>query len=424
MPVANSLDTQDINVREMEEYRPLLHRPLRKKIIDFERDGRLKHVILATQFTRPLLEELCDLADMVRELASDPEGRRKLSKLLSHLQAMMYFTQPSTRTFLSFSAVCRLLGIGTEQVRDSAVSSESSEGVKRESRFDSIRMFSSYFDLIIMRSSIPDLAECCAYLMNELESQEFNTRNIPIINAGSGADQHPTQALLDLYTIRRTFRFADEKRTSRPRFEILNDEYPNLTADVSNKTFAFCGDLGRGRTVRSLVELLMKFENVSMVFISPDHPKFHLGDDLLGRLRDQGIRFEEIDSLDTRLDGIPILHQIDCLYMTRIQQEHNNQEDDDFFASADMTHYRLTPERVDQMRSYAPILHPFPRDSVAGEIPTKIDGNPRAMYFHQARNGLWARAALLVHIFNADRALTQAYREHYADLHDFNKAVL
>ena len=424
MPAEKSPDTEDISVLEMSEYRPLLHRPVRKKIIEFERDGRLKHVILATQFTRHLLDELCDLADMVRELASDPEGRRKLSKLLCHLQAMMYFTQPSTRTFLSFSAVCRLLGIGTEQVRDSTVSSESSEGVKRESRFDSIRMFSSYFDLIIMRSKAPDLAECCAYLMNELENQDFNTRNIPIINAGSGADQHPTQALLDLYTIRRTFRFVDEKRTSRPRLEMLGDSYPHLTADVSNKTYAFCGDLGRGRTVRSLVELLMKYDHVSMVFISPSHPKFQLGEDLISRLRDRGIPFEEIDSLDACLDGIPILHQIDCLYMTRIQQEHNNQEDDEFFASTDMTNYRLTPERVDQMRSYAPILHPFPRDSVAGEIPTAIDSNPRAMYFHQARNGLWARAALLVHIFNADRALTQAYREHYADSHDFNRAVL
>lgn len=415
--------TDDIFQREMAEYEPLLNRPVRKKIAEFERDGRLKHVILASQFTRDLLEDLCDLADMVREMAGDSEGRRKLAGLLSHLQAMLYFTQPSTRTFLSFSSACRLLGMVTDQVRDSTVSSETSEGAKRESRFDSIRMFSSYFDLIIMRSKVANFAECCGYLMNELETQEFNTRNVPIINAGSGADQHPTQALLDIYTFRRTFQFQDARRTPRPRYLELRERYPDLKPGISHKTYAFCGDLGRGRTVRSLVELLLNYDAVTMYFIAPDHPKFRLGDDLRSKLLDRGISIEEVDSLDATVRGQTLLSQIDALYMTRIQQEHNHPEDEDFFAATDMTRFRLTPERVARMRSYAPILHPFPRDSVAGEIPTSIDRNPRAMYFHQARNGLWARAALLVHIFNADRALMHAYKDHFAEIHDFNEAV-
>ena len=424
MSDSQSAHTEDIFQRDMAEYEPLIKRPIRKKIADFNRDGRLKHAILSSQFTRSLLEEICDHADMVRELAGDTDGKRKLGTLLSHLHAMLYFTQPSTRTFLSFAAACRLLGIATEQVRDSAVSSETSEGSKRESRFDSIRMFSSYFDLIVMRSKAPNFAECCAYLMNELESREFNTRNIPILNAGSGADQHPTQALLDVYTIRRTFQFQDTKRTARPRFLELRERYPDLKQGIDDKTYAFCGDLGRGRTVRSLVELLLNYEHVRMVFISPDHEKFRLGDDLRNRLIERNIAIEEVDSLDASIHGAPLLSQIDCLYMTRIQQEHNHPEDEQFFAATDMTHYHLTPERVGSMREYAPILHPFPRDSVAGEIPTSIDSDPRAMYFHQARNGLWARAALLIHIFNADRTLMQMYKEHFADVHDFNEAVL
>lgn len=424
MAPRKSLDTDEIFAHELAEYEPLLSRPVRKKITEFERNGRLKHVILASQFTRDLLEELCELADMVRELAGDAEGRRRLSGLLSHLQAMLYFTQPSTRTFLSFQAACNLLGIQHEDVRDSTVSSETSEGAKRESRFDSIRMFGSYFDLIIMRSQMPNFAECCAYLMNELENQEFNTRNIPILNAGSGADQHPTQALLDIYTIRRTFAFHDERRGARVRLMELHELYPDLKPGISNKVYAFCGDLGRGRTVRSLVELLLNYENITMYFVAPNHPKFRLGDDLRGKLMDRGVTIEETDSLDATVNGRPLLEQIDCLYMTRIQQEHNDQDDERFFAATDMGPFRLTAERVERMKLYAPILHPFPRDSVAGEIPTAIDSNPRAMYFHQARNGLWARAALLVHVFNADRALVQAHREHFSETHDFNEAVL
>ena len=122
--------------------------------------------------------------------------------LLHHKRAMLYFTQPSTRTFLSFMAACQILGITCNEVRDPTTSSET----KGETRFDSIRMFSSYFDLIIMRSKLARLAETCAYLMNDLESS--GNRSVPIVNAGSGADEHPTQALLDIYTLQRTFQFS------------------------------------------------------------------------------------------------------------------------------------------------------------------------------------------------------------------------
>ena len=127
---------------------------------------------------------------MIRGLSKSRAGQDFLINLLHHKRAMLYFTQPSTRTFLSFMAACQILGITCNEVRDPSTSSET----KGETRFDSIRMFSSYFDLIVMRSPIARLAEACAYLMNDLSAH--GQRSVPIINAGSGADQHPTQALL------------------------------------------------------------------------------------------------------------------------------------------------------------------------------------------------------------------------------------
>ena len=117
-------------------------------------------------------------------------------------------------------AACQILGITCNEVRDPKTSSE----VKRESRTDSIRMFSSYFDVIIMRSPIADFAECCSYLMNRLEAQEM--RSVPTINAGSGQDEHPTQALLDMYTIQRTFDFDMGERKGDMRFRQLRKRYP------------------------------------------------------------------------------------------------------------------------------------------------------------------------------------------------------
>ena len=179
---------------DLSDFDRRLSRPVRMRANEFQRDGRLKHVLFSAQFSRELLERLCRMADMIRELAKSKQGSDQLRSLLSHKRAMLYFTQPSTRTFLSFMAACQILGLTCNEVRDPSTSSE----VKRESPIDSIRMFSSYFDLIIMRSKIPNFAECCGYLMNDLERQE--RRSVPIINGGAGTDQHPTQALLDVYT--------------------------------------------------------------------------------------------------------------------------------------------------------------------------------------------------------------------------------
>ncbi|MEC7444939.1 MAG: hypothetical protein VX500_01390, partial [Planctomycetota bacterium] len=395
---------------DLSDFDRRLSRPVRMRANEFQRDGRLKHVLFSAQFSRELLERLCRMADMIRELAKSKQGSDQLRSLLSHKRAMLYFTQPSTRTFLSFMAACQILGLTCNEVRDPSTSSE----VKRESPIDSIRMFSSYFDLIIMRSKIPNFAECCGYLMNDLERQE--RRSVPIINGGAGTDQHPTQALLDVYTIQRTFQFDHDEQDRRSRFMELRKCYTDLTLGPDQKTYAFCGDLGRGRTVRSLVELLTLFDDIKLFFIAPEHDTLQLDPNLRRQLIDSGIEIQEFDSLDATINGKPVLEQIDCLYMTRIQREHNKGSESDEIDKIDLSHFRLSPERVARMKSYAPILHPFPRDSVVGEIPTVIDEDPRAMYFRQARNGMWARAALLVHLFDNVDDLHFMYNREFREL--------
>ncbi|MED5284592.1 MAG: aspartate carbamoyltransferase [Planctomycetota bacterium] len=395
---------------DLSDFDRRLSRPVRMRANEFQRDGRLKHVLFSAQFSRELLERLCRMADMIRELAKSKQGSDQLRNLLSHKRAMLYFTQPSTRTFLSFMAACQILGLTCNEVRDPSTSSE----VKRESPLDSIRMFSSYFDLIIMRSKIPNFAECCGYLMNDLERQE--RRSVPIINGGAGTDQHPTQALLDVYTIQRTFQFDHDEQDRRSRFMELRKCYTDLTLGPDQKTYAFCGDLGRGRTVRSLVELLTLFDDIKLFFIAPEHDTLQLDPNLRRQLIDSGIEIQEFDSLDATINGKPVLEQIDCLYMTRIQREHNKGSESDEIDKIDLSHFRLSPERVARMKSYAPILHPFPRDSVVGEIPTVIDEDPRAMYFRQARNGMWARAALLVHLFDNVDDLHFMYNREFREL--------
>ena len=390
---------------EFSQFDPLLARASSEKNAEFQRHGRLKHLISASQLTPQLLEKLCRSADLIRRLNRNPDGNRRLRDLLAHKRAMLYFTQPSTRTFLSFMAACQILGLTCNEVRDPKTSSE----VKRESRMDSIRMFSSYFDVIIMRSQVADFAECCAYLMNDLERQE--RRSVPIINAGAGSDEHPTQALLDMYTIIRTFDF-DENSESRPsRLNELRKTYSDLTPGPSGKTYAFCGDIGRGRTVRSLATVLSQYEGVRLMFVSPEHEVLGMDDELRHRLTSSGVVVEEFSSLDADYNGSSLLSQIDCLYMTRIQREHNSGETEQQISAIDLEPFRLTRQRVGKLKQYTPIMHPFPRDSVVGEIPTEIDSDPRAMYFRQARNGMWARAALLVHLFDAADSLYFAYSD-------------
>jgi aspartate carbamoyltransferase len=404
----------------LHEYESMLSRPLNIKIPDFSHNQRLKHLIFSAQFEPSMLNKIFHTADRIRSLAKSKEGYLFLKSLLPHKKALLYFTQPSTRTFLSFDAACQTLGIGVASVQDRSLSSES----KGETPIDSVRMFSSYYDMVIMRSVTPSLAECCGYLMNELG--ENSRRNTPIINAGAGADEHPTQALLDIYTIERAMSFYHAKNSSQwTLYNELRETYPDLMPGLEGKTIGFCGDIRRGRTVRSLLTLLAKYKGVKVYFITADHEMLRLSNDLRKKLVSQFIEVREFESFEDEMeDGTPVISNLDCLYMTRIQKEHNSATLDEAFNAIDFSRYKLNKKRVSMMREYAAILHPFPRDAGFGEIPTEIDTDPRAHYFRQARNGMWARAALMAHIFDVDSEIAEFYDQYTQDRKDYNEGVL
>lgn len=317
----------------------------------------LFHVIDPRVFDRAQLDDLCDLTNRVRLLAKHPDGARFLLGLLPDRRAMLYFVQPSTRTFLSFSNACHVLGIRTSEIRDPSTSSE----VKGESFEDSIRTFSSYVDVIVMRTPDSGKAARAATLMNRIP------RPVPIINAGSGQDQHPTQALLDIYTLERSF---------------------ENSGGIDGKVIGLMGDLKRGRTARSLCYLMKNYRDVRLVMIAPQ--QFAIEPDIKEHLHEQGIAFVEDLSLAKALP------ELDAIYVTRMQSEWDT---DGETGQVDYREYSITPENVGAMKADAVIMHPLPRGP---EIHPAVDDDPRAVYWRQERNGMWMRAAILLKLFQAD----------------------
>jgi aspartate carbamoyltransferase catalytic subunit len=315
------------------------------------------HVLDPRQFNRAYLDELCRLTTRVRGLAKTKEGARMLQTMLPHKRAMLYFTQPSTRTFLSFSNACHVLGIRTSEIRDPSTSSE----VKGESFEDSIRTFSSYVDVIIMRTWGAGMAHASAALMDRIH------RRIPIINAGSGKDQHPTQALLDIYTLERSF----EER-----------------GGIDGKTIGFMGDLKRGRTARSLAYLMENYRDVRLVFIAPG--AFQIDDDITAHLSTNNIEYETCDDLHA------VLPELDGIYITRLQSGHDTDgESGDF----DHSRFHFGPAELKMLKADGTIMHPLPRGP---ELDPAVDADPRAVYWRQERNGMWMRAALLMKTFGVE----------------------
>jgi len=328
----------------------------------YEKEGRLQHVMLSHQFSISLMEELFDIADHVKEMTRKPNGIEFLKSLLCHKKAMLYFTQPSTRTFLSFLTACQMVGMDTGEVRDPSLSSE----YKGESQEDGVRVFSSYFDMIIMRDPKPGFCEYMAYLLDS------TGRSVPIMNGGSGKDQHPTQALLDLYTMHRSFQ---------------------KTGGIPKKRYAFVGDLLRGRAVRSSVMLLSQYKDVEMEFIAPS--SFQIAEDLEEYLLSQDVNIHKTDNLES------VISNVDCIYMTRIQDEYDLSGESNLI---DYSKYSLTPDNVSRMKKDSIILHPLPRRH---EISPEVDADPRAMYWRQLRNGVYIRAALLLYVFNVAHRLKE-----------------
>lgn len=351
-----------------------------QRLASLNRDGRIFHVVLAQQFDRSDIEEFCQLADMIRTISAHRQGTRFLETLLNYRRAMLYFIQPSTRTFLSFTAACQVLGVRYNEVRDRSTSSEA----KGESEDDTIRVLSQYFDLIIMRHPVEGFAEHVAHILNAIP------RTIPVINGGSGKDQHPTQALLDIYTLFRCFVASSD-----------TGEVPNYHGNpFVGKTIGFVGDLLRGRTVRSLVYLLGRYPGVRLLFVSP--PELQIGGDILEYLQGRGVEF------DTSHDLRKNIGDLDAVYMTRLQDEYdvNNES-----KSIDYDRFSLTFDMASDFKPDLAIMHPLPR---RGEIDQRLDVLPQARYWDQVRNGMWIRAALIGFLFQAESNIREHYNNHYA----------
>ena len=326
-----------------------------------EGDGMPYHTLFAQQFDRALLVRLCALANRIRFINKSKEGALYLKSVLAHKRAMLYFSQPSSRTFLSHLAACQILGITTGSVRDAATSSE----FKGESKEDSIRTFSSYFDMIIMRSPEQGLAEKMAWELSN------SSRPIPILNAGSGKDQHPTQALLDIYTLVRSF---------------------ENKGGLDGRTVVFCGDLLRGRTVRSLSYLLTNFRDVRQVFVAPK--ELQVPADVTDILTAKGVSYSVSGNLREAV------RDADAVYMTRIQDEWDSSKGAS--ARIDTSHFKFGAEELAVLKPDGVIMHPLPRRD---EIATCCDHDPRAMYWRQMRNGMWIRAALIAATFGFEESV-------------------
>jgi len=320
-----------------------------KKEMNIIKINNQTRCINSNQYTLENLLNLCNTTDKIKSMSQTSDGLKYLKTILSDKRAMLYFKQPSTRTFLSFQNACNILGISTSEIRDTSTSSEN----KGESELDAIKTFSQYSDLIIMRHPSSDFI----YEISENLSDE--TR---IINAGSGTDQHPTQALLDFYTI---YKYG-----------------------LENKKIAFVGDLLRGRTVRSLSLLLNKVNGTKLYFVSPK--QFQIKSDILEQLN---IDYDITDDFDK------IISDMDVVYMVRLQDEYKNEgiSENEII---DTSKYSINSGNINKMKDDAIILHPLPRRD---EISVKVDKDKRAKYWEQCQNGMYVRVALIMSMFGASK---------------------
>lgn len=293
------------------------------------------------------VEEIEELIDKANDIIADPA---KYSEKCKGKKLATLFFEPSTRTRLSFEAAMYELG-GNVLGFSEAQSSSSSKG---ESVADTVKVVSCYADIIAMRHPKEG-----APLVAALNA------GVPVINAGDGGHNHPTQTLADLLTIKR------EK------------------GRLDNFTIGFCGDLKFGRTVHSLINALSKHTGINVILISPDELK--LPDYVKSSVSSSdGITLTETDRLDD------VLPELDVLYMTRVQKER-------FFNEADYIRlkdsYILTPEKLTGAKKDLAILHPLPR---VNEISVAVDNDPRACYFKQVLNGKFIRMALILKLLEVD----------------------
>lgn len=298
----------------------------------------MRHLMSPLDFS---VEELDKLLDLANDIEAHPE---KYAHKCDGKKLATCFYEPSTRTRLSFEAAMLNLG-GSVLGFHSADSSSASKG---ESVSDTIRVISCYADICAMRHP----KEGAPLVASEKS-------RIPVINAGDGGHQHPTQTLADLLTIR------------------------SIKGRLNNITIGFCGDLKFGRTVHSLINALIRYDNVNIVLISPEELKVpdYVRDDVL---RANNIEFKEVEKLEDAMG------ELDVLYMTRVQKERFFNEED-YVRLKDF--YILTKEKMELAKDDMIVLHPLPR---VNEISVDVDDDPRACYFRQAQYAVYVRMALIL----------------------------
>ena len=298
----------------------------------------MRHLMSPLDFS---VEELDKLLDLANDIEAHPE---KYAHKCDGKKLATCFYEPSTSTRLSFEAAMLNLG-GSVLGFHSADSSSASKG---ESVSDTIRVISCYADICAMRHP----KEGAPLVASEKS-------RIPVINAGDGGHQHPTQTLADLLTIR------------------------SIKGRLNNITIGFCGDLKFGRTVHSLINALIRYDNVKIVLISPEELKVpdYVRDDVL---RANNIEFKEVEKLEDAMG------ELDVLYMTRVQKERFFNEED-YVRLKDF--YILTKEKMELAKDDMIVLHPLPR---VNEISVDVDDDPRACYFRQAQYAVYVRMALIL----------------------------
>lgn len=304
----------------------------------------MRHLMSPLDFSVEELEKLMKLAG---DIEANPQ---KYAHVCDGKKLATLFYEPSTRTRLSHEAA--MLNLGGSVLGFS--SADSSSAAKGESVADTIRTISCYADICAMRHPKEGAALVAS-----------SNATIPVINAGDGGHQHPTQTLTDLLTIR------------------------SLKGRLDNMTIGLCGDLKFGRTVHSLIHALVRYPNIRFVLISPEELKIpsYIRTDVLDR---QNIEYEEVVRLE---DALPTL---DILYMTRVQKERFFNEED-YIRMKDF--YILDSKKMELASEDMYVLHPLPR---VNEIAVEVDKDPRAAYFKQAQYGVYIRMALIITLLNIE----------------------
>ena len=304
----------------------------------------MRHIMSPLDFS---VEELDQLLNLANDIEANP---KKYAHACDGKKLATLFYEPSTRTRLSFEAA--MMNLGGNVLGFS--SADSSSATKGETVADTIRMVACYADICAMRHPKEG-----APLVASLHSP------IPVINAGDGGHQHPTQTLTDLLTIR------------------------SLKGRLDNLTIGLCGDLKFGRTVHSLISALVRYTGIRFVLISPEELRIpsYIRDDVL---RENNIEFEEVERLE---DALP---KLDVLYMTRVQKERFFNEED-YVRMKDF--YVLDKQKMELAPKDMYVLHPLPR---VNEISVEVDSDPRAAYFKQVQYGVYVRMALILTLLEVE----------------------